>query len=240
LGAEPLEPEESFNITAGLVFAPQDNLSFTLDVYQIDVDNRFALLTETVTPGSPEDLALIAAGFPGIGTAAFFANAFDTRVRGVEFSATAGFDLSSMGSLTLDLRHSWNEQEIQEVLFPTVNPELLFDYENQLPSHRSVISAHYDYDDRFAGLVRFNYYSGWDDLTFGELGEFDGKWLVDLELSANILDHMEIAVGGENIFDTYPDDETNSTLVFLGATRPISSPFGFNGGFWYVRLGAEF
>ncbi|HJS80269.1 MAG TPA: TonB-dependent receptor [Vitreimonas sp.] len=240
LGAEPLDPEDSFNATAGLVYQPSRDFMVTLDLYQIDVDNRIALLTQSITPGSPEDLALIGAGFPGIGTAAFFANVFDTTVRGVELTVVKQFDLGAMGDLTADWRHSYNEQEVRNVTFAGVNAELLFDFENQLPAHRSVLTLNYDYNDRFGGFVRANYYDGWQDLTFGELGRFGSEVLVDAEVRVGVTDQVEIAFGAENVFDEYPDDETNSTLRFLGATRPISSPFGFNGGQWYVRLRAEF
>jgi len=240
LGAQPLDPEESFNATAGLVYSPMSDFMITLDIYQIDVDDRVALLTQSITPGSPEDLALIGAGFPGIGTAAFFANAFDTTVRGVELAVVKRFDLGTMGDLTVDWRHAYQEQEVRTVLFPTVNPELLFDFENQLPAHRSVLTLDYDYSERWGGFVRANYYDGWQDLTFGELGRFGSEVLVDAEVQFQMTDNVQLAVGGENIFDEYPDNETNSVLSFLGATRPISSPFGFNGGQWYVRLRAEF
>ncbi|MFT7139346.1 MAG: iron complex outermembrane receptor protein, partial [Sulfitobacter sp.] len=30
------------------------------------------------------------------------------------------------------------------------------------------------------------------------------------------------------------------TLDFLGVTRALTSPWGFNGGFWYLRLAADF
>lgn len=239
LGAEILEPEDSINYTIGFVFTPRNDISVTLDFYQIDVDSRIALLTESITPGSPEDIALVNAGFPGIGTAAFFANAFDTTVRGIELAVTKYIDLGTMGSLTLDWRHSYNQQEIRNVIFPNVNPELLYDFENQLPAHRSVITATWDYD-RFQTLVRANYYDGWQDLTFGELGDFDGKWLVDAAFSVDINENTRLTIGADNVFDTYPDDETNSTLRFLGATRPISSPFGFNGGLYYARVSASF
>lgn len=240
LGAQTLSPEESFNATIGLVYSPARDFMVTLDLYQIDVDNRISLLTQSIAEGSAEDLALIAAGFPGIRSAGFFANAFDTTVRGIEVAVVKGFDLGAMGDLTIDWRHSYNEQEITDTLFPNVNPELLFDYENQLPAHRSVLTANYDYDDRWGGFIRANYYDGWQDLTFGELGRFGSEILVDAEVQVQVTEQVQIAFGGENIFDTYPDDETNSTLVFLGATRPISSPFGFNGGQWYLRLRAEF
>ena len=92
----------------------------------------------------------------------------------------------------------------------------------------------------WGGFVRANYYDSWQDLTFGELGRFGSEWLVDAELQVQVTDQVELAFGAENVFDEAPDAETNSTLVFLGATQPISSPFGFNGGQYYVRVRAEF
>ncbi len=237
LGAQSLDAEDSTNYSAGLVWSP-GQFEFTLDFYQIDVDKRIALISQTVVPGSPEDLALIAAGFPGLGSASFFSNAFDTRVRGVEFGANGRFDLGG-GKLVLDFKYAWNDQEIRKVEFASVNPELLYDYENQLPENRAVLTADFEIG-RFGVLARANYYDGWEDLTFGELTKFGSKVLFDLEVRAKITENIDLAVGAQNLLDTYPDDEKNSVLRFLGATRPISSPFGFNGGAWYARLNFDF
>ena len=46
--------------------------------------------------------------------------------------------------------------------------------------------------------------------------------------------------GGENIFDTFPDPEQDGVFQFLGVVDSITSPFGFNGGMWYVRVSAGF
>lgn len=238
LGAQPLDAEDSTNYTAGVVWSPGNRFEVTLDFYQIDVNKRIALISQTVTPGSPQDMALIAAGFPGLGSASFFANAFDSRVRGVEFGASGRFDLGS-GDLNLDFKYAWNDQEIRKVKFASVNPELLFDYENQLPKNRAVFTADFDIG-RFGVLARANYYDGWKDLTFGELTKFGSEILFDLEVRAEITDNIDVAVGAQNLFDNYADEEENSVLRFLGATRPISSPFGFNGGAWYARVNLDF
>jgi iron complex outermembrane receptor protein len=47
-------------------------------------------------------------------------------------------------------------------------------------------------------------------------------------------------VGGENVFDTQPDLEQDPVLRILGVDRSLTSPFGVNGGFWYVRASADF
>ena len=64
--------------------------------------------------------------------------------------------------------------------------------------------------------------------------------LVDLEASYKFADKYTVAIGAENVFDTYPDKEQDGTLQFLGVKDALTSPFGFNGGLWYLRLAAKF
>ncbi len=238
LGATPLDAEDSLSFTAGLVFTPAANYSVTIDYYQIEIEDRIALAVINIAPGSPEQQALIDAGVPGatlLSQVAFFTNAVDTTVQGIDFAATANF-----GQVTADFRHAWNEQEVDRVLAGTIDPERVFDLENQLPEHRSVLTLDWDPTDSVNARLRLNRYDGWEDFTFGERASFESEILVDLEASFSVQDSFTVAVGGENVFDTFPDDETNSVLRFLGATRPISSPFGFNGAFWYARVSVNF
>jgi iron complex outermembrane receptor protein len=101
--------------------------------------------------------------------------------------------------------------------------------------------------DAFKGLLRVNYYDEWsttgglfgpgdasDQVTYGD------QFLVDLELSYTFDERYTLAVGGENIFDEFPDRERNDVLGFLGVEYAITSPWGFNGAFWYARATASF
>jgi iron complex outermembrane receptor protein len=242
LGSSPLDPEDSFSYSAGIVFTPSQTFRVTLDYYEIDIDDRIALATINVAPGSPEQLALINAGVPGatlLRTVSYFANAVDSTVRGADLAATATFPLGD-GDLTIDFQHAWNEQKVDRVLAGTIDDERVFDLENQLPNHRSVLTFGWTPTDILHARLRMNYFGSWQDSTFGEVGSFGAKTLVDLEGSIRLADRLTISAGGENIFDEYPDDETNSVLTSLGATRPLSSPFGFNGAFWYVRMKVDF
>ena len=49
-----------------------------------------------------------------------------------------------------------------------------------------------------------------------------------------LADNATIALGANNLFNAYPDENPNSGGV--GALYPESTPFGFNGGYYYVRL----
>lgn len=240
LGANDVIAEESLTFAGGVIFTLGDDLNLTVDYYNISVDDRIALVNRSITMGSAEDLALIAAGFPGIGQASFFQNAFDASVQGVEVALTYDADLASLGSLNFDLRHAYNDQEIDRVTPGTIGAESVFDFENQLPSHRSILTVNYESGGALGGFVRVNRYGSWEDFTFGEVSEFGSEFIVDLEARYQLTDNFRVAAGAQNIFDNFPDAEQNSVLQFLGATRPVSSPFGVNGGFWYARLTAEF
>ena len=64
--------------------------------------------------------------------------------------------------------------------------------------------------------------------------------MVEIEARYTFLEHYTVAVGGENVFDEYPDDEQADVLQNWGAKYAITSPFGFNGAFWYARISATF
>lgn len=249
LGAQPLDPEESTSYTLGLVLTPTDVTSITLDYYRIDIDDRLALLSNVI---GPAEVALLEAA--GIADAAllsgsnanFFVNGFDSEITGIDLAIAHSFELGG-GSLLVDLRHNWNQQEVSNVTPGTINASRVYDLENQVPEHKTVLMLDYAWADRFDALVRFNYFDGWKTtgglFSPGDASDrysYDGALLVDVELSMSFMDHYRVTLGGENIFDEYPDDEKGPVARFLGVDYALTSPFGFNGGFWYLRLAANF
>ncbi len=242
LGAQPLKKEDSFSVTTGLIFTPLPDLTVTVDYYNIDVDDRIALANRFIEPGSPEQQALIDAGVPGaalIGSLSFFSNAVDTTSEGIDVVATKLFNLRDYGLLTFDARHAYNRQRVNRFEEGTIDAERVFDLENQLPNHRTVLTVEYQSPWDVDFLVRGNRFGEWQDATFGEIATFGSEWLIDLIVTAHFLGRYHLSAGAENIGDNFPDPETNGVLSFLGATRPVSSPFGFDGGRWFVRLTAD-
>lgn len=82
LGIPKLKEETSRSYSAGFTAKPFPGLEFTVDAYQIDIDDRI-ILTNNFTGGNSQVLKeqLAAAGAT---TANVFANAIDTRSRGLE------------------------------------------------------------------------------------------------------------------------------------------------------------
>jgi iron complex outermembrane recepter protein len=248
LGAQRLEPEESQSYTFGLVWTPTDTTSVTADFYRINIDDRLALLNNAIGPAEVD--ILTAAGIADAGllldsNANFFVNAFESKVTGIDLAVTSSFELGA-GSLQVDLRHNWNEQEVSSVAAGTINASRVFDLENQIPEHRTVLTFDYTWGGIYDALVRFNYYDEWSTtgglFSPGDASDrysYDSAILVDLELSYTFMDNYRLTVGGHNIFDEYPDREQEPVSQFLGVRYALTSPFGFNGGFWYLRFTAS-
>ncbi len=107
--------------------------------------------------------------------------------------------------------------------------------EDNLPDTRFAIIANHTRGD-WKGLLRVNYYGDYFEahLDDGTLPiEAGAETTVDAELGYNFTDNLSVVLGGQNIFDEEPDLNPWATIV--GAQFPVTSPMGFNGGFWYLR-----
>ncbi|MFC3440990.1 TonB-dependent receptor plug domain-containing protein [Sphingobium rhizovicinum] len=115
LGAAPLRPEKSRNLSAGIVLTPAPNLNFTVDAYQIRIRDRI-LLSETLSGAVVMD-ALAAAGIQGIAGGLLFSNAADTRTRGLDIVSTYRAGLGDLGTATISL-----SANINKTIFTHIDP----------------------------------------------------------------------------------------------------------------------
>ena len=249
LGAQPLDPEESTNYTFGAVYQAFDNTAITIDYYDIEIEDRLAL--RNVVIGPADVAALDAAGVPDanllLGSLAnYFTNAFDTNVTGIDLAVTSRFDVGP-GQLVADLRHNYNDQEVSNVAAGTINASRVFDLENQVPNSRSTLTFTYTTPRLFSGFVRLNHYGSWETTgglfspgDASDVSSYGPDLLVDVEATFTFAQNYDFTLGAENVFDTYPDDEQNPVLQALGVRYSLTSPYGFNGGFYYARFTARF
>jgi iron complex outermembrane receptor protein len=249
LGAVPLEPEESESYTVGLVWDSGRNFSATVDYYHIEIDDRLALLNFTI--GDAEIALLTAAGIanPELlrdSSANFFVNGFDSEIEGIDLALTSSFDLGA-GNVVADLRHNYNEQKVSNVAPGTINDSRVFDLENQIPENRSVLSFNWASGGMLGALLRLNYYDEWSTTgglfspgDASDVTTYGSALLVDAEVNLTVNEMFTVTVGGENVFDEVPDTEQNFVLGLLGVENALTSPWGFNGGFYYLRLSASF
>jgi iron complex outermembrane receptor protein len=231
------------------VWSATPSTSFTLDFYHIEIDDRLGLLSNTIT--AAQIPILQAAGIPNANlllgsNANFFVNGFDSEIEGVDLAASTSFAMGA-GSVGVDFRLNHNQQTVTSVRQNTINASRVYDLENQTPENRALLSFDYSSGGIFGGLVRLNYFDSWST-TAGLFSPGDASdqykygdtVLVDVEARFTLAENYTIAIGGENVFDEFPDEEQDPTSRFLGVHYGLTSPYGFNGGFYYVRLAMEF
>ncbi len=243
-GGKQLEPEKSVNYSVGTVFSLGD-LDVTIDYYRIKVQGRLALTSNLKL--TPEDIdALLAQGvtdarsFSGVN---FFTNDFDTTTQGVDVVATYPLHTFA-GHTLLTFVGNWTDTQVDSFNPNIINSRRRRQYEDALPEFRFSLTADHTWGPwRF--LTRMHYYDPFfEDIVEAGLTSINGeRWLTDMELSYTFRDlpFMQMATfafGAENVFDQYP--RKSRWAPVLGNKYPPNSPYGFNGGFYYLRASFEF
>ncbi len=247
-GAKPLTPEKSVNYSAGVVFNWYE-LEATLDYYRIKMQDRIVRSSRFNVADELAGLGITRAEFDAvvgpnqISVLRFYTNDFDTTTQGVDVVAT--YPLESMVGLTqFTLVGNWNKTEVDSRTPEFISDKLVRQIEEGLPEFRFSLTADHNYGPwRF--LSRLYFYDRFLDYpTDGNFGYNAGeRWLMDVEASYTFLHQpfmqaVTIAAGAENVFDQYP--RRNPEATGAGLKYPETSPYGFNGGFYYVRAGFEF
>lgn len=246
-GGEQLRPEESTNLSAGLVWSRGDWL-VTADYYRIKVEDRIAQ-SGNFEITDADRAALVAQGVAdalSYSTVRFFTNDFDTTTQGVDL--VASYETEQWGGrTTYALAANWNETEVDRYNPAVTSETRVYILENSLPKTKGNFSVNHQ-RGRWHGNLRLSYYGAFfeDHLDTGALTveddglpiHGDGAWIVDAEIGYKWDSGLYLNVGAQNLFDKYPDENPWQDVV--GAKYPAHTPWGFNGGFYYVRLGYRF
>lgn len=258
-GIKPLQEETSVSTSLGMVFTPNEQFSLTVDVFQIDIDDRIIFSSNIgveAAAGCDADLSncpvrRILQPY-GVGQVLFFTNAIDTRTRGIDIVADYNIPMGA-GELDLTALLHFNDTEVKARRSPSevLTAEQLFDdtqvtlVEEGQPGSRHVFSATYS-QDAWRLNARANYFgevSG-EGFTPGKKMTWDGAWLFDISGSYAVNDNLRFTVGANNVFDTYPDkwDRTSGApFPQLGFTYGWETlPFGINGGYYYAKMDFSF
>ena len=171
-GATPLRPENSFNVAGGIVVKPSNRITFTLDYFNIKVEDRIAVSGNfNLTPAQRAQLAAL--GIPGgdsFQQVSFFTNSFDSRTQGVDAVLTVGFDLGD-GKATLGLNGNYTKTDVIKASpVITADRERLLELEGFVPKWKGNASFTYA-GERFGFVARANYYGKWTDYRRDEAGK---------------------------------------------------------------------
>jgi iron complex outermembrane receptor protein len=254
LGNRNLRPEESESWNFGFVFEPTRNLSFAVDYYSINHDNRilaptaaFILSNEALFPGavtrntpSADDIAANAPGglrgvsgdtVPGI-TRTFF-NASKQKTNGVDLDVRYQQSLGSYGKLDMttgftyvtNLRRQLNPGQPLVQLIGTF----------QFPRWRNVTGATWTYG-AWSTNATWNTTSAYYDAfsvsgVFPKVRQFS---TLDAQVAYTGIKNLRISVGGQNIANKMPPFSNTDWYAYDASTH---SP---RGAYWYGRITYQF
>ncbi len=243
-GGVPLAPETSINYTAGVVF-DTGPFTFTADYFRITVSDRIGI-TSNFTLTAEEIDTLLAEGV----TAArdlrrfrFFTNAFATASQGIDLVSTFT-PVALRGNTSISAVFNYTDTTVTDNDKGLLNDRRLAEFAYALPRTRWNIGLTQQVG-RVSLLARVNYFGGWYDYDSGfaqiylpsggiEQGFFAGQPIVDLEASMGLGGGTTLAVGGQNAFNTFPDESARARSV--GEKYSEYTPWGFNGAYYYARL----
>ncbi|AND69685.1 hypothetical protein ATSB10_22310 [Dyella thiooxydans] len=246
LGAQNLKPEKSRNYSVGLVLTPDSGLYTTLDLYQIDIDNRIILSGNLV--GTAVQDYLTSVGIPFVSGGRFFTNAVNTRTRGADLVSTYPIELQS-SSLKLTGGINWNKTTIRSI---APNPPQLglagltltvIDRSEQgritkgTPKTKAFVAGDWTMGN-WSLHGQLTRYGEWTTFATNPSGDqtYGSAVLLDLSASYNWND-WSFTIGGNNVTNQYPDKNQPRTSAFnIILPYPNSSPFGFSGSYYYATV----
>ena len=239
-GGASLQPEESDNLSFGMVWDVTDALNVTIDAYNIEITDRIAL-TGNFSLSDAQRAVLVANKVPGasdMGTFRFFANDFDTTTEGIDVVAT--YSAEMMGGVT-DFTFVYNETETEVDKSTLISASRISALEALLPESRWNLSAVHNIGDwtilaRYMYVGESDYYSGVLASGAADITKLDDQSQLDLEFTRDF-GNYQITLGAENITDDYP--EKGTCVTCCGADYPEFAPLGFMGAFYYLRVGVD-
>jgi len=234
LGARPLTPEKSTNYGLGGVWQPTNNLSATLDLYQIRIWNQILYSDQlTVTP-------TVANG--EVSAAQFFVNGGTSRTRGADLIVNYRMDLDALGKLNFGVSSNYNKTVFLAVTNPNFGRASQGLLTSSTPRTKYVVYGNWSVQnfDLHANLTRYGSVIRRGD-TPDQDQQFAARWLLDLSASYN-WNAWTFTVGADNVTNQYPNKVAPNNAYDFGAglQYPVLSPFGFNGRYWYGRVTYRF
>ena len=249
--AKPLTPEKSVNYSAGTVFNLGD-LELTLDYYRIKVQDRIGLSerfnVSDLTPSQLAQFNMLVPEASSLSVVRYYTNDFDTTTQGLDLVATYPL-ATAAGDTRFIFVGNWNKTEVDSRNPAIISDKNVIQLEEKLPQFRFTLTADHSYGP-WRLLTRLHFFDDFrsfpaDVQSWGfRSGE---RWLMDIEASYTFMNipfmqAVTLAAGAENVFDQYPRrvPYRNGGGSGVGMKYPEASPFGFNGGFYYLRAGFEF
>jgi len=248
LGAQQLRPEKSKHQTAGMVYQPTSDFSVSFDFFTADIADRIMLTGNIIDTVSPQVKAILKQY--GVQSARYFTNAIDTETQGLDIRLNYKHSFQDHSKLKMVASYHRDRTRITDVhplasiLGHQTNAAVLNDTTQSFIETAQPADGYKLWTQYEAGVWR-------STLNLNRVGSyyyvngsrFGAKLTTDLDLALQISKNLEIAVGGNNIFNVLPDKFPTTSNLFVSGSGiiqyPPISPYGYNGAFFYLRLNVK-
>ncbi|MEM8888501.1 MAG: TonB-dependent receptor [Bacteroidota bacterium] len=234
-GIQPLKQEESFNASVGFAYG-KGPFTLTVDGYYIDITDRI------VITGNFDANFLN----QGVETAQFFANAADTRSLGLDVVLSYRTDLDNGHRFLASLAGNLNDLEVTDIKNGNLEVETFFGgrevslLEDAAPASKFALNLNYITDNFNINLGATNFgkvsYFSFDNVT---PVVYDAKTVFDLTGTVYFSKEINLTLGINNIFNTYPTQQIASDNTDSGGYFDAVQ-MGFGGTYYFARLGFNF
>lgn len=204
-------------------------------------------------------------GVPGaadLNSVSFYTNDFDTNTKGIDLVATWSLDWGDFGSGNLVAAWNRTETEVQNA-GSEVSRNRVVELERYNPENRGVFTYNHFFND-FRFLIRASHYDDWTvgdwsgdptargpkgtnytaDCTAGLYRDncYSGDTIFDVEAAYTWNERYTIIVGANNVFDEEGriDIDNLDGTIGDGNMFTDSTPWGYEGGFFYARFRVDF
>lgn len=245
LGASALKPERSTNYSLGLTYQPDPRLSFTADAYVINVRDRITL-TGTLL-GDEVTQALLDNGIDSTSGGRYFTNGADTRTKGLDLVGNFDQDLGHWGQVKWTAAFNWNQTKIlsykesvniQGTDYSLMDRQARNFLTDVQPNTKLILGANWQ-RERWTSNLTLTRYGSWREVnsaTDRSLDrEYKARWITDIDVGYQLTEDLNLAVGAQNLFDTYPERQSPSSKTMTKGYGAYS-PYGFTGGYYFTRL----
>lgn len=250
LGIPQLKEETSNSFSAGFTAKlPESNITFTLDGYIVNIDDRVVYTGQFSGPGTGTQLdqLLVQAN---ASAASFFANAIDTQSKGVDLVITHKANLGEGTRLKTDLAATFSKTEqvgginssqvLRDAgLESTYFPETSRIYLEQAVPRTKVNLTNSLTTGKFNIFLRNVYFGQVSEATntVANQQDFATKIVTDLSLGYKAAENLTLTVGANNLLDVFPDRaiEANRSGGRFDWSRR-SQQFGVGGRFLFARV----
>ena len=258
LGIPSLTAERTINVAGGLTAKLGHRTSLTVDAYWIQIKNRI-ILSNFYNRRNNKSLDSVLSRYPNlnqIDLVVFFSNAINTRTAGIDFTLNGSYNFRK-SNLRYTLAANLNRtrlfgaiQSPRNLPENAINTNILFNRTDKATVEKGQpkdkITLNLNYQKGKVGAVLTNTRYG-RTIVFHEITpaldeSFTPKILTDISFNYTPKTWLTITLGANNVFNVYPDRLKNyaNTNQGLFIYSPDASPFGFNGGYYFVSMAFSF